>query len=177
MKLKKITFETAVELTDAHSEEYRKTYIKGYNRAVGDLKRLKKAKRVKVSRVDEGTCSMSEIYKLAEQIDRLDKVYANVSVTASKRTDQLVQHIEGVNHVINELKSRFEKCETYNIDAEIKKIHAVVQAHDTIQGEDDDRLNKLESQIAVIHAGDTDIQKRMIQSIYDLNEKVKKLEE
>ena len=136
---------------------------------------LKKAKRVKVSRVDEGNCSMSEIYKLAEQIDRLDKVYANVSVTASKRTDQLVQHIEGVNHVINELKSRFEKCETYNIDAEIKKIHAVVQALYAIGGEDATRLDKLETQIAVIHAGDTDIQKRMLQSIYDINQKIEKL--
>jgi hypothetical protein len=111
MKLKKITFETAVDLNESHTDLYREAYIKGYNRAVSDLKRIKKAKRDKTSQHEP--CPMSEL-------------------------------IGEANNRISKIGSRLSHTETYCIDNEIKKIHAVVQAHDNIQEEYNSRMKQLE---------------------------------
>ena len=162
MKPKEITRVQAYKLYPTGSWNCAHDFTNGWNACIEAHKQhraLKKAKRVKVSRVDEGNCSMSEIYKLHEHMEGIVNRYTTIS-------DWQIQ-----------MRERFEKNETYNIDAEIKEIHAVVQALYAIGGEDATRLDKLETQIRVIHAGDTDIQKRMLKSIYDLNEKVLKLEE
>lgn len=197
-KPKKITYEQAKEkwphsASDQYSSlEYKLILVAMtdvYNQAITDMEQYKKSKRDKLTQVDNGTCSMSEIYKLAEKIqsvsnfvdailrdtrsmfpelqsriDQLETLHENHCIATAHQRDKLFDRVELLEHQskdmgngIDDSLQRVEKLEQFN------KCQIVTNSVDLKYLEDyENRISKLETQMAVIQKGETGWQKSVI---------------